>query len=178
MIALVLIVVGLLILALVVFVARGAGAEVRSPEQLLGLTIAVDLAAFRNLVDPVEEEFLRANLSSRDFNSVRRARQRATLAYLKAVSHNAAVLLRLAEAGRTSPDPAVAHAAHELAQNALQIRLHCLAIIVRLEAAMIFPAIPLAAQNFVDRYQGLTENVVRFVSLGDPAFTSRISAAL
>ena len=178
MIAVILIAFGLLVVALVIFAARGASAEVRSHEQLLGVTVAVDLAAFRNLVDQGEEEFLRTHLPAHEFEIVLRARERATLAYLKAVSHNAAVLLRLAETGRGSPDSAVANAAHELAQNAIQLRLYCLLLIVRLQAAVIFPAIPHTAHSIVERYQRFTDDAVHFVALGDPAFTSRMSAAL
>ena len=178
MIAVILIAFGLLVVALVIFAARGASAEVRSPEQLLGLTIAVDLSAFRNLVDAGEEEFLRTHLPAHEFEIVRRARERAILAYLKAVSHNAAVLLRLAETGRANPDPAVANAANELAQNAIQLRLYCLLLLIRLQAAVIFPAIPHTVHNLAERYQRFTDYAVHFVALGDPTFTSRMSAAL
>jgi hypothetical protein len=72
---------------------------------------AVDIEAFRNLVDPKKEKFLRANLSPAKFRKIQRQRLRAAVEYVSCAAQNAAILLPLADAGRRSPDPATAEAA-------------------------------------------------------------------
>src|SRR5206468_11937783 len=94
-IAFVLIVISVASLALLFSMARGRGASVTSLEELRGHTRPVDLESFRNLIDPAEENFLRLNLSQRNFRIVQRERLRATLQYVQWASQNAAVLLRL-----------------------------------------------------------------------------------
>ena len=59
--------------------ARGHHRTIRGPQELGGLTEPVDLAAFRNLVDPAEEAYLREHLPPPAFREVERARMpRAT----------------------------------------------------------------------------------------------------
>ena len=52
----------LVILLLLLYVEGGQNASVNRLEDLAGRTRPVDLEAFRNLVDPEEENFLRASL--------------------------------------------------------------------------------------------------------------------
>lgn len=66
---------------------------------------AVDVEAFRNLVDPDEEEFLRTNLPPAEFRRIQRERLRAAVEYVSCAAQNAAILLRVADAGRRSPIP-------------------------------------------------------------------------
>src|SRR3954467_14116923 len=55
----------------------------------------VDVAAFRNLLSPGDDEFLKHSLSAHHYRQVRRARLRATQEYLGWIAGNCAVLLRL-----------------------------------------------------------------------------------
>ena len=71
----------------------------------------VDVDAFRNLIDPAEEEYLRLRLSHSDFRKIHRERLRAAVDYVSGAAHNAALLVRLAEVARSSSDPATAAAA-------------------------------------------------------------------
>lgn len=158
--------------------ARGVKADVRTPEQLLALAIHIDIAGFRNLVNPSEDAYLVTMLSSRELVKVVRARRRAALAYIASVAHNAALLLRLSEAARTSSDPSVATAAQHLADSAIEMRLHCVLLQVRLRVAILIPALPLPASAIADRYQKFTDSVLQFVGLENPAYLSRVSAAL
>ena len=91
------IVVTLLIVAVLLRVARGHAIAAKSLQDLQGHTTAVDLAAFRNLVNPAEDEFLRCNLEVRDFRQVQRARARAAMWYIRSANQNADILLRLGE---------------------------------------------------------------------------------
>jgi hypothetical protein len=44
----------------------------------------IDVEAFRNLVDPAEDDYLRRRLPAAEFRAVRRERLRATAAYIQA----------------------------------------------------------------------------------------------
>jgi hypothetical protein len=137
---------------------------------------AVDVEAFRNLVDPDEEEFLRTNLPSSEFRRIQRERLRAAVEYVSYAAQNAAVLLRLADAGRRSPDPATAEAAEKLVQNALRLRLYALQAIPKLYLGMVLPGARISAAGIAERYEQMTRLVVLLGCLQYP--TRGVSAAL
>ena len=80
---------------------------------------SVDVEAFRNLIDPGEEEFLRTHLPAAEFRRIQRERLRVAVEYVSCAAQNAAILLRLADAGRHSSDPATAEAPVGLADSAV-----------------------------------------------------------
>ena len=58
----------------------------------------IDIEAFRNLVDPAEDEYLRRRLPTPEFRLVRRKRLRAMAAYVQAARRNADILVRVGQA--------------------------------------------------------------------------------
>jgi hypothetical protein len=67
------------------------------------------------------------------------AAERAAVEYVSCAAQNAAILLRLADAGRRSSDPATAEAAEKLVDSAVRLRLYAIQAIPRLYLRMIFP---------------------------------------
>lgn len=137
---------------------------------------SVDVEAFRNLVDPEEEEFLRSNLPPAEFRRIQRERLRVAVEYVSCAAQNAAILLRLADAGRRSSDPATAEAAQKLVDNALRLRLYALHAIPRLYLGMIFPGSRISPVRIAERYEQMTRQVVLLGCLQYP--THGISTAL
>lgn len=137
---------------------------------------AVDVEAFRNLVDPDEEEFLRTNLPPAEFRRLQRERLRAAVEYVSCAAHNAAILLRLADAGRRSSDPATAEAAQKLVDNALRLRLYALQAIPKLYLGMILPGSRISPVRIAESYEQMTRLVVLLGCLQYP--TRGVSAAL
>jgi hypothetical protein len=137
---------------------------------------SVDVDAFRNLVDPDEEEFLRSHLSPADFRRIQRERLRAAIEYVFCAAHNAAILLRLADDGRRSPDDATAEAAQKLADNALRLRLYALQAIPKLYLGMILPGSRVSPVGIAESYEQMTRQVVMLGCLQYP--TRGVSAAL
>ena len=80
--------------------------------------LPVDLAAFRNLMDPCEEEYLRQSLSPATFRAVQRRRLLAAVDYITCVKNNASALLTIGETARLSSDPQVAVAGQQLVECA------------------------------------------------------------
>jgi hypothetical protein len=137
---------------------------------------AVDVDAFRNLVDPDEEEFLRINLPPAEFRKVQRERLRAAVEYVSCAARNAAILLRLADAGRHSSDPATAEAAEKLVDNAIRVRLYAVHTIPRLYLGMILPGAHISPVRIAENYEQMTRLVVLLGCLQYP--TRGVSAAL
>jgi hypothetical protein len=170
--------VALLFAALLLRVARGHAAMVRGLPELEGRTRPVDIAAFRNLVDPAEEEYLKAQLPKGQFRRIQRQRVRATLEYVERTRHNAAILLRLGESASRDPNPEVAAAARELVNTALRLRVTALVATGILAARVAMPETHISIGRVADVYERLTERVRGLTGLQNPADVHRVSAAI
>jgi hypothetical protein len=172
------ILVGLAFLALgfTVWLTKGRAITAQVLENPADHIRAVDVEAFRNLVDPDEEDFLRTNLAPAEFRRIQRERLRAAVEYVTCAAQNAAVLLRLADAGRRSSDAATAEAAQKLVDNAIRLRLYALHAIPRLYLGMVVPGARISPVRIAERYEQMTRQVVLLGCLQYP--TRGISAAL
>jgi hypothetical protein len=121
---------------------------------------SVDLEAFRNLIDPSEEQFLRAHLPPAEFRRIQRQRLRATVQYVSAVAHNAKVLLRLGQAARLSSDPSIAAAAENLVETALQLRFTAFRSLALLYWRIILPGRHASLAPVAEGYEQITGQVV------------------
>jgi len=175
-ITLILVLVAFLALGFLIRIAKGRAASSRVLENPAKHIRAVDVEAFRNLVDPDEEEFLRKNLSPVEFRRIQRERLRAAAEYVSCAAQNAAILLRVADAGRRSADPATAQAAEKLVDNAIRLRLYASLAIPRLYLGMILPGAHIAPVRIAESYEQMTR---LFVLLGCLQYPTRgISSAL
>jgi hypothetical protein len=172
----IIVVVVALAVPLLLITLRGQAAGSKVLENPAEHIRSVDVEAFCNLVDPDEEEFLRLHLRPADFRRIQRERLRAAAEYVSCAAHNAAILLRLADAGRHSSDPATAEAAQKLVDNALRLRLYALHAIPRLYLGMILPGSRISPDRIADGYEQMTRMVVMLGCLRYP--TRGVSAAL
>jgi hypothetical protein len=159
-------------LIFVLYIARRSVLSGQSYDELSRQLAPVDIAAFRNLVDPNETLYLREKLAPAAFRAVQRQRQIAALAYVKAVAHNAALLIAMANPARTSPHPEVASTAQKVVEQALQLRIRSLLLILKLWAGIALPGLSVAGSSIVDRYQSVSSGFVDFVHLSRPAGTT------
>jgi hypothetical protein len=114
---------------------------------------ALDIEAFRNLVDPEEEAFLRSHLPAQEFRKIKRERARAALAYVKELSGASLQFARLGDAAKRSTDPVIAASGRQIANSAISLRLRALEANVRLVWSAAFPGFdsrPL--RSLLDRY--------------------------
>jgi hypothetical protein len=175
-ITIILVVVALLVLLCLLWLAEAHASGSNALENPTEHIRSVDVEAFRNLVDPDEDEFLRTNLPPAEFRRIQRERLRAAVEYVSCAAQNAAILLRVADAGRRSSDPATAEAAQKLVDNALRLRLYALHAIPRLYLGMILPGSRISPVRIAERYEQMTRLVVLLGCLQYP--TRGISAAL
>jgi hypothetical protein len=163
---------------LLMYAARGKTSPIGELDDLVGRTRPVDIDAFRNLIDPAEEDFLRENLPPSEFRTIQRERLRAALEYVSCAAHNAAILVRLGEAARLSLDPKIAEAGQQLLDTALRLRLYALLATIRLYLGIALPGAHLSAGGLVDNYQHLSSLAGQLVFMQYPARASRLPAIL
>jgi hypothetical protein len=135
----------------------------------------IDVEAFRNLIDPAEDEYLR-RLPASEFRLVRRQRLLAMAAYVQTAGRNAAVLVRMGQSALTAGDARTAEAAHRLVDNALLLRRNSALALLRIYIALAWPNSGLAAAPILRGYEQLNGSAMLLGRLQNPAAPVRISA--
>jgi hypothetical protein len=138
----------------------------------------IDLEAFRNLINPAEDDYLRRRLRPAQFRVVRRERLRAMSAYVQLAGRNAALLVSVGEAALAGGDPRVAGAAQQLVNDALLLRRNTTVALARIYLALAWPNSGFAAVRVVDRYEQLSGAAMLLGRLQNPAVPVRLSALL
>jgi hypothetical protein len=174
--AYILLVVALAVLGFWIWAAKGRGLALRRKEA--AEIHPVDLDAFRNLMDPSEEEYLRHRLSASEFRAVQRRRLLAAIEYITCVAKNASALLTVGEAARANADPQVALAGQQLVEAALQLRLYAIAVIAKFYMAILLPGLKISPASVADRYQNVAGILGTLRRLQYPNRAARIPAAI
>jgi hypothetical protein len=165
---------GLLALIFVLYFAYSHHAPKSNLDELASQLRPIDVDAFRNLIDEREEEFLRERLPGSEFRSIMRERKLAAVEYIWCATHNAGILIRLGEAARQNPDPAVAAVADKLYNNALRLRLYAFQVLPRLYLGMLIPRAGLGPCPVADTYDTMTHQAM---TLGCLQYPSRRASA-
>jgi hypothetical protein len=153
-------IVGLLVILFVVS-RRRRQSSIPSAVQLR----VVDMLAFRNLVDPEEEAYLRRCVLPSQFHALQRARMRAAADYIKATIHNSGVLLQVGQAAALSTEPSVAASGKELIQIALRLRILALLALAKVYLRILMPGAPLSVGRLAERYHDATGLAARLLLL-------------
>jgi hypothetical protein len=167
------------ILGLLFFLVRlvkGHSAEILTPADLRAQIRPVNLQTFRNLTNLDEEEFLQSRLKPGEFRSIQRDRLIAALEYVRCLANNAAVMIKMGETARQSPDASVAEAGQKLIDSAIRLRIYCFQISVKLYVAYIFPSSRTSSAQLVDGYERMARQGLLLGRMQNPA--RGISAAL
>lgn len=138
----------------------------------------IDLEAFRNLVSPAENDYLRRRLPAAEFRKVQRERLRAAAAYIRVAGCNAAVLVAVGQSALLSADTATVDAAHQLVENALLLRRNATLALLQIYVALAWPQSALAAAPVLRGYEQLTGRAMLLGRLLNPAVPVRIAANL
>ena len=168
--------IGALSLLVIIHLAKGHHTTATNLDELKSQLRPIDVDAFRNLIDEREEQFLRQHLLPQEYRKIHHERMLAAVEYVKGAARNAAIFIRLGEAARQAPDPAVAAAANKLLQNALRLRLYAFQAVPRLYLCILFPSVNLAPQVIADTYDTMTRQGVMLGCLQYP--TRGMSSAL
>ena len=123
---------------------------------------SLDIEAFRNLVDPAEEAFLRCTLSPKEFREIQRERAWAALVYVRCAGRAAVLFAKAGQAAQHSSDPQIAESGIQIAHSALRLRLYTLQAGLRLLAQAMLPGTgnrPLS--SLIDQYERTAETLLR-----------------
>jgi hypothetical protein len=175
-------------LAIVLVIAAGVALGVilrlavsRSLQSRGGVHLAttirsIDVEAFRNLINPAEDHYLRRSLPPARFRQVRRERLRAMAAYIQVAANNAGVLVHMGEAALASGDPRVTVAARQLVDDALLLRRNSSVAKARIYLALALPNSTFAAVRVIDRYEQVSGSAMLLGRLQNPSAAIRLSA--
>jgi hypothetical protein len=176
--AIALVIVAAVSLVVILTLAVSRSLQVSANGSLVGQIQPIDVAAFRNLINPAEDDYLRRRLSASEFRVVRRQRLRAMAAYVKTAGRNAAVLIRMAQTALAAADPQTSEAARQLVDNALLLRRNATFALLRIYVALAWPNSGLAATPILHGYERLNGSAMLLGRLQNPATPVRISASL
>lgn len=130
------------IMALALWTAVGGASQPAGAEALRSATEpVVDIAAFRNLVDPAEEHFLRVNLTRKLFRSIQRQRLLAAAEYVQCAAGQARMLVRLADRTRDERTGELPHISEELVAAAIRLRALSILVMISLYLRIAFPSL-------------------------------------
>jgi hypothetical protein len=136
----------------------------------------IDIEAFRNLVDPEEDEYLRRRLPASEFRAVQRQRLRAIGAYVQTAGRNAAILILIGQRALAASDAHTAEAARQLVNDALLLRRNAVFVLFRIYVALAWPGSNLSAIPVLRSYERLNGSAMLLGRLQNPAAPVRISA--
>jgi hypothetical protein len=123
---------------------------------------ALDIEAFRNLVDSDEDAFLRDNLSPRKFREIRRQRAWAAFIYAWEAGRAATVLAKVGQAAQRSSDPEIAASGLQVAESAFRLRLRTIGACLHLLTEVVLPGRQSRSlPPLVDQYQQAAETLFR-----------------
>ena len=151
--AFVFVVVACILLALFSYFAARRSQRLHQVSEPYSAIRSLDVEAFRNLVDPQEEDFLRANLNAHDFRRIKRERTQAALEYVKVLSEASLQIARFAGAAQRSPDPAIAASGRDMIGSATYLRFRALEARASLMVSLAFPQLgPRPLHSLLEQY--------------------------
>jgi hypothetical protein len=176
--AIILVIVAALALVFILGVTFSRGLRLSTRSAVVSGIEPIDVQAFRNLIDPAEDEYLRRRLPASEFRVVRRQRLRAMAAYVLAAERNAAVLIVIGQGALTASDGETAEAARRLVDNALLLRRNATLARFRIYLALAWPNSGLAAVPILHGYEKLNGSAMLLGRLQNPVAPVRISVTL
>lgn len=136
----------------------------------------IDVEAFRNLVNPTENEYLHRWLPSVEFRRVQRERLRAAAAYIRVAGRNATVLIAIGQTALAANDEKTAEAARQLVDSALLLRRNTTFALMKINCALAWPSVGLSATPVLVGYERLNRSAMLLGRLQNPSVPVRISS--
>jgi hypothetical protein len=161
-----------LVLILTVSVSRTLQASSKGASGLQ----PIDVEAFRNLVDPTEDEYLRRCLLPAEFRAVRRERLRAVAAYVRVAGANAATLVYIGQNALASSDTQTVEAARQLVNDALMLRRNATLVLMKIYILLAWPNSGLIATPILHGYERMSGTAMLLGRLQHPSVPVRPAA--
>ena len=174
--AVIFVVAAVLALGLILGVTISRSLQISTDAGLSGRIQPVDIQAFRNLINPAEDEYLRRHLPGVEFRIVRRERLRAIAAYVRVVARNAAVLVHIGQSALASNDARTVEAAKQLVDEALLLRRNATVALFRIYLVLAWPNAGLFVVPILHEYEQMSGAAMLLGRLQNPSSPVRTSA--
>jgi hypothetical protein len=149
-------------LGILVYVAIRRRTRLVDLEETVQAFRSLDIEAFRNLVDPAEEAFLRNHLSPKKFREIKRRRAWAALLYAWEAGRAAKALAKVGQAAQRSLDPEIAASGVQIAENAFWLRLQTVKVSFRLLTEVLLPGLSSRSlPSLANQYERAAETLLR-----------------
>jgi len=144
----------------VVYVSiRGRATAIATAEDFEAQVKQVNLEALQNLMSSPDEAFLKETLSAADYREVEKARIRALLEYVAAISWNAVLFMRAAHVLQQHRSADVVAAAALISKEALELRVLSLTAELLLTLRLVVPVARIAPRGLGQVYGSLRQQV-------------------
>jgi hypothetical protein len=174
--AIVLVIAAVVALVVILRITVSRSLQISSGASLATQIKPIDIEAFRNLVDPTEDDYLRRRLPPSEFRTVRRERLRAMAASVRISGKNAAVLIRIAQGALTASDDDTAEAARRLVNDALLLRRNATFALLKIYVVLAWPTSGTSAAPVLHGYEQMNGSAMLLGRLQNPAAPLRIAA--
>ena len=157
-----LVAVALVAVGILVYVATRGRTRRVDLERTVQAFRSLDIEAFKNLVDPAEEEFLRNHLSPKKFREIKRQRACAALIYAWEAGRAATALAKVGQAAQRSLDPEIVASGVQVAESAFQLRLQTVRVSLRLLTEVLLPGLSSRSlPSLADQYERAAQTLFR-----------------
>jgi hypothetical protein len=154
--------VALIALGIIIYIALRSRTHPVDLEKTVEAFRSLDIEAFRNLVDPGEDAFLRNHLSPKKFREIKRQRAWAALLYAWEAGTAATALAKLGQAAQRSLDPKIAASGVQLSENAFRLRVQTIRACLHLLPGILLPGLQTNAFDpWLDQYERTSETLLR-----------------
>jgi hypothetical protein len=177
-VAIVLLIVAVVALLIILGISVSGSLQASGGSNLAPKIEPLDVEAFRNLVSPTENEYLRHRLPPAEFRKVQRERLRAAATYVRVASRNAAMLVTIGQAALHAENTATVEAARQLVDNALRLRRNAAVTLLRIHVALVWPQSADAGAPVLQGYEQLNGRAMLLGRLQNPSVPVRIAANL
>lgn len=160
----------------IVWISSVVSLQVSTADGIARQLQPIDIQAFRNLVDPTEEDYLRRRLRAREFRVLQRQRLRAMKAYVQAAGRNAVILSTIGQAAFAAEDAQTAEAGRKLVNEASVLQQNARLALFKITIALAWPGPTLLASPVLRGYERLNGSAMLLGRLQNPAAPIRISS--
>ena len=149
-------------LAVLLYVAMRNRRDRADVDEAIRTLRSIDIEAFRNLVDPGEEAFLRRNLPPNKFREIKRQRARASITYVWCAGRAAALFASVGQAAQRSSDPRMAASGAQISESAMRLRLYAVQTCFRLVRGALLPNTEnLSPPSLIHQYERTAETLLQ-----------------
>jgi len=175
--AILIVVAAMLSLCLILWLSVSRNLAISKGTDLARQIEPIDVEAFRNLINPADDNYLRRRLPASDFRVVRRARLRAIAAYIQTAGRNAKVLVRIGETAIAAGDPRTIEAARQLVNEAVELRTNSTLVLAKVYIMIVWPMVGSIGAPLVDGYAHLSGSAMLLGRLQNPVAPLRVSVS-